>query len=458
VDKDSIFKIKSPKVTGRIFIKGTLKNSSPLALSDGRDEYSDADIYRDHVGKPMIPATSFVGSLKSKLEELVVDIKFNKAYQYIFGYPHDDHAIQSHMIFDDLKCISETIKTTIRDGVKIEHATNLAKDQGKYDYELLEPGHEFEVTGEITLRDIEDESNDISALLSSIAYILEKGELQVGSLTSFGFGQLEGSLEATKVLNGNDYFDFLSSKESNKYVTIEADGERLNLQPFLDINMCLQPTTPFFIGGGTPQTDADDASLRSNDHYVVTAKSLKGAVRHHSYRIANTVHGEKVADTLCNLIFGNRDEKKLSKSKFWTTDAVLKNTEDAKAQMQVKIDRFTGGAIDSALFSTEPVWPTGDTEVDVKWKLSKIHDNENQAAAGLLLLVVRDLMTELLAIGGNKAIGRGRFRGKSCNIHIGGNEFELSAEQDEIILTSGEEDRLNQYITAFLDYKTVTNE
>jgi len=367
------------------------------------------------------------------------------------------------LIFDDLKCTSEKVYTSVRDGVKIDGKTNLAEDQGKYDYELLEPEHGFFLTGEITIREAGGSlQSEIDILLGAISYVLSKGKLQVGSLTSFGFGQLQGQITKTELLQGNDYFDFLENgssysddKEDDKE-DVKEDDKNLQESHCLAINMKLKPTTPFFIGGGTPKADADDASLQSRGHYIVSAKSMKGALRHHAYRIANTVHDETIANELCNAIFGNRDSKILTKSKFWTTDAQLKNPDVKKEQMQVKIDRFTGGAIDSALFSTEPVWPKDDSSVKVKWKLAVMDEKYKKAAIGLLLLVARDLMRELLPVGGNKAIGRGRFENKECSIEINGQSHSFKIKGNR--LTTDNEEQLNSYVTAFLDYKNEASE
>lgn len=445
--------IRSEKVIGKIFFKAQIKNTSPMALSNGQDRFSDADIFRDYKGKPMIPATSFMGSLKSHIEKYYSNQIDEKTFQYLFG--HDDkknnglNGLQSHLIFDDLVCVLD-YETTIRDGVKINLKTNLAVDKGKYDYEILEPGAIFNLNGEITVRALAKE-DDIIKVLQCIQHVLMHDTFQVGSLTSFGFGQLkaEQEFDYTGLLKGSDLFEQL--KESNKCVNV-LDKSSFETKAPISFRFELVPTTPLFIGGGVSENaNADDASLKSNKEYILSAKSLKGAIRHHAFRIADTVHNETLASEICNDLFGNRaadGKEKLTKSKFWTSDAVIKEPQkDRKAQMQVAIDRFTGGAIESALFSTEPMWPTDDTRVNVEWRLSE----DKEHFVGLVLLVARDLMTEMLPVGGDKAIGRGRFDAIEAKLIIDKKEINIIPNR-----TWDEEDLkiINYYVSCFFTYNS----
>ena len=309
----------------------------------------------------------------------------------------------------------------------------------------MESGHEFDFHGEISLRaGIEEEM--ISTFISNLINIFAGQEcIQVGAMTSFGFGQLqlvERSFYWTGLLQGQNYFDFLIDTEDFWQPAV-PNGPGL-ISKTIIFNMHLIPTTPLFIGGGKPYyPDTDDASLTAGANYILSAKSMKGATRHQAYRIAHTIHDADVANDLCDEIFGTRDGINITKSKFWTTDATIIKVGDKKPQPRVAIDRFTGGAIESALFSKEPVWPTSETTVDVEWRLYPIRDFCTQSAAvGLLLLVARDLMNEMLPIGGEKSIGRGRFQGEELLLSMSGNNY------------SSESGKFDEFINSFLNYKT----
>ena len=51
--------------TGRIILGGTLNLLSPLMIGSGRDDISDRDVLVDSEGIVFIPATSFLGVLKT---------------------------------------------------------------------------------------------------------------------------------------------------------------------------------------------------------------------------------------------------------------------------------------------------------------------------------------------------------------------------------------------------------
>ncbi|HKK09427.1 MAG TPA: RAMP superfamily CRISPR-associated protein [Bacteroidales bacterium] len=476
----------SDRITGRIFIEAKLRLIYPLQLGSGEDTFSDSDLMRDAEGHPMIPATSFVGALQSYINQRVrmKEEKVEKVLHYLFpnsfqarnAYSSKEslkNKPQSHFIVDDLHLTSRDYQTTVRDGVRIEHATNTAADQGKYDYELLEGGATFDFNAEVILRKGMDKAmvrDTIQLLHQILGSDNNQSPFQVGALTSHGFGQLELVENSWKVYDffegaSSQYFKFLNSNKnseaspSNDYSDKPKHYEIQSSSACI-IDMTLRPTTPFKIGGGTPETGADDASLQANGDYILSAKSMKGAVRHHAYRIANTIHENP--NKLINALFGSVEDNELSKSRFWTSDASFCKTGDIKEQTRVAIDRFTGGAMESALFQTEPVWPTDETTVSVKWKIlhpKRSHDDKKQeshedAEIGLLLLVARDLMTEFLAVGGEKAIGRGRFRGISATIKIGDRDpFKLKSNEDEELSLEdqSQEATLNKYINAFLE-------
>ena len=92
-------------------------------------------------------------------------------------------------------------------------------------------------------------------------------------------------------------------------------------------------------------------------------------------------------------------------SRLRTSESVLtgENSEGAPAQLRVariRIDRFTGGVVDGALFDEEPVYASRThTQLELR--------NPKPGEIGLLLLVVRDLLTRDLPLGGSVGVGRG---------------------------------------------------
>jgi len=102
---------------------------------------------------------------------------------------------------------------------------------------------------------------------------------------------------------------------------------------------------------------------------------------------------------------------KPSGSRVVTEESLVTNGSDL-VQSRVKIDRFTGGSFPTALFSQQPVFGGDAAEV----KLSLALRNPEDAEIGLLLLVLKDLWTEDLPLGGESSVGRGRLAGKQATL------------------------------------------
>ena len=64
-------------------------------------------------------------------------------------------------------------------------------------------------------------------------------------------------------------------------------------------------------------------------------------------------------------------------------------------QDRVKIDRFTGGAFETALFNQEPVFAVDDTQIKVIFEFRYGNNDDTLIASaqiGLLLLVLKDFV------------------------------------------------------------------
>jgi len=99
-------------------------------------------------------------------------------------------------------------------------------------------------------------------------------------------------------------------------------------------------------------------------------------------------------------------------SRLVVTESEIEHVTNDLVQHRVSIDRFTGGALDTALFTEAPVFKTKDTLVKVNLCLQ----NPKHSEIGLLLLLLKDLWTSDLAIGGEASVGRGRLHGNEANL------------------------------------------
>ena len=100
-------------------------------------------------------------------------------------------------------------------------------------------------------------------------------------------------------------------------------------------------------------------------------------------------------------------------------------------QTRIRVDRFTGGAMDNYLFSEAPVFGGAGNNVTLRLVLR----NPREYEIGLLLLLLKDLWTGDLPVGGESSVGRGRLRGLEATLSHAQNgdavTWTLSRGKDE---------------------------
>jgi CRISPR/Cas system CSM-associated protein Csm3 (group 7 of RAMP superfamily) len=168
--------------------------------------------------------------------------------------------------------------------------------------------------------------------------------------------------------------------------------------------------------------EPDIEHIKSNGKPVLPGTSIKGAIRARAERIVKTL-GK--SESIIKDLFGDVDEKsKEAKKGKITVEETIIDGYPEEVQTRIKIDRFTGGAIEGALLETKPLFSqkNGKT-INLKITIRDYKDYE----AGLMLLVLKDLWTGDLPIGGEKAIGRGVLEGRHAEI-----KWDDGEERDRI--------------------------
>jgi len=210
---------------------------------------------------------------------------------------------------------------------------------------------------------------------------------------------------------------------------------------------------------------------------VIPGTSWAGVLRHRALRILNTLKvatAEQQLDELFGFVI--EQQAKAQASRIMIKDSIIQHpATEPLVQNRIAIDRFTGGAFDGALFSEMPVWKTDQTcvtlEISIKPPRPKKEAQQdqqkpedtpqpdpkptpkfNQAEVGLLLLLLKDLWTGDLAIGGTSSIGRGRLQGLEATLTVDGAEFCFKQATDGIgslhITGTGKRDQLQMYVEA----------
>lgn len=202
--------------------RGNLVLTGALHIGSGSgNATTDATIMRDAQGRPYIPGSSLRGAFRTAVERLaptllgepparemdeledalrpLIEEKSEATVQYylnetlntierLFGTTY----WASPLIIPDLKLVAENasdvVQTEIRHGVGIDRDTGAAKDQMKYDFEVLPRDHTFDflMRCEMEL----DYQHIWEKLLAIGLRLLEMGEMPLGGRLARGVGQV----------------------------------------------------------------------------------------------------------------------------------------------------------------------------------------------------------------------------------------------------------------------------
>ncbi len=162
---------------------------------------------------------------------------------------------------------------------------------------------------------------------------------------------------------------------------------------------------------------------------VLSAKSVRGAIRHRALRILKTLNPSDDKGRLRSL-FGFVDEqtKASAKAKFRSRESVIRNTH-LHTQSRISICRLTGKTMPGALL-TEEMIQGGHFSLELEIAEYRMEELK------LVLLVLKDMIHEDLPIGGNKTIGRGVLIGDSLTV-IGSDGNEINWKRGGKVLVSG---------------------
>ena len=474
---------RDPRIVGKFIVTGRLRLLSPLLIGTGspddmRNE-RDIQVLRDSEGRPIIPGSSLAGVLRD-----FFSIQSPNMYTVLFGSKGSEQKdiYQSAVAIDDV--ILEDSEVTFRDGVSIDAYTGTAVMGMKYDYEAVERGAVGTFSLTVTERAFMRELCDVEESVQTLLDFLGNG-FAVGALTAVGFGRVRCE-ELSAV-----YYDF--SKPENVVAWLSEEqpdaahaARRLTPQSATAAlpGIC-RITADFALRTSLLVRDYDVTEAKrksaiegydrldkqkregidtiqrmSRKDYLIPGRSIKGVLRKRAVHILRCICGDALGATavgrerFMNLMMGmssGGDEKQ--KSRLSVAEMYL-SKEDfiAAAQPRVRIDRFVGGHMDSVLFSDAPIWQKESDRaalhLAIELRMAKdAADGETDVRAeiGLLLLLLKDLWHGNVAIGGGKAVGRGRLIGKAATLDIDGARYQLDSNGK---LIAGDAAQLEEYIAA----------
>ncbi len=456
----------------RIIVRGSLVLETPACLGSGdTDSNVDLAILRDCIeDKALLMGSSTAGALRNYLRE------FSNGYNAIetsllFGAQRsDDDGEQSPLIINDALS-SKDIKVELRDLVKINSVRRTAEEGAKYDFEVLEAGTQFELCFELLI----DSTTNREQLIREFLIVLqglEKAEIPIGMKKRRGFGRccvrlwqvwkfnLQDSKQRQEWLNFPHWTtSLLTEYPNNIYNSIQEAFDVLpatsDKRTHLTIEAIFTLASPLLIRSGQASVDKapDVVHLKSWRHDqlvpVLSGTSLAGVLRHRAERIVNTLHKNKsIIDGIFGSDFTNNTTKETKASRLTVDEVEIIDTADL-IQNRIAIDRFTGGALHGALFDEQPIFGNDNTKLVIKLELRQPENYE----IGLLLLLLKDLWTGDLAVGGTSSIGRGKLQGIKANItHCKAGSSELTwtisqlSKKEPVTVTDA--NALEEYVAA----------
>jgi len=475
----------SREVARRIFIEGMLILDTPAHFGNGDAEgLTDIALVRDPLDgvSPLLTGASIAGALRNNLREYEKGYSWQekpdailKSYaERLFGHLDDldpsnplqklKGTVHSWLMVDDaLGSLPSLDAIELRDGVAISPKTRTAEQKDErgflFDMELLPAGTTFPIGFEFWWS-AHNDADLLPALVTALQG-LERGDIRLGTRKRRGLGECHVDAWRVHDFTMNKRDDVLAwlayrrgQGETKAHVAdwfaakhVQFDKQD-NRNDFV-LKGTFKLGSSLLIRSGSGLGDAPDmvhlqSGRNGTDVPILSGTSAAGTIRARAYRIANTLAGEQRAMDLINDMFGRRDVKTPTGSRVTVNETEIINPpppEKSLVQSRIKIDRFTGGAYPQALFSEQPVFDAGETCVKIELLLRKPYDaneKEFQAEVGLLLLVLKDLWTGDLPLGGESSVGRGRIQGESATIHYEGKEWVIT-EQDERLVVSGKD-------------------
>jgi len=416
-----------------------LEATTPLKVGSGEsDFFVDAPVLKDWNGLPMILGTSIAGVMRHSLKKEKSEI------DNIFGEKDGSRLLVSnaHLLDENQKLhhslgikeksnfLKKYSNLPIREHTAITDK-GVAKEHSKFDEEVVFAGSRFK----FELEFIGDENDE--ALWQELLSLLNSPLFRLGGGSTKGFGEMRvvSCLEQTYIL-GKDYGD----KPSDLNNTInDKDKKYTHQQSYSIYKISIEPDSFFSFGAGFGDDEVDDISVTeevvqwknkkgefSKKQILLPASSLKGALSHRvafhynklEKNFADNIPSEEFEEYIGenNLavatIFGaSKSHKNEGKGKALFSDMFkLFHENEVKIFDHVKIDRFTGGAIDSALYNEKVNGQKDKWDIEIVLA-DKLDNNIKKAFENSL----NDLCKGLLPLGGKVNRGHGIFEGSwSC--------------------------------------------
>lgn len=399
---------------------------SPLSVSSGLNETTDADVLVNGNGEIFVPGTSLAGAMRNALGQ-------KKKEKGIFGYSDGEKGEMSSLFISDLYFLRKS-NVSVRDGVQLTDEnepewTDDKKVKNKFDREIVETGASGTLYLNYIVRE-KDRGKDFEEGISLIFQGIQSGEIRFGARKNRGFGRLkidtvyQKSFEMRDGQNSQtvqDWTDFVqncSDAESSNTPRTAYYDEKESFEAWMRQQHAIQSkyikiTVPLKLTGGisirkysTQPDKADFEHITCNGKPVIPGTSWTGAIRSDIRDIFTELGCDK--ETMQKILgqwFGKVSSGESEQSKVVVGESIIEEAVSLPMTRN-RINRFDASAKDGALYS-EISFFGGKTELEIM--VRKGENKDHQALLGGLMLVIEDIREGLVAVGGQTAVGRGIF-------------------------------------------------
>lgn len=434
--------------TYRNIVRLTVEAETPIAVGSGnKDLITDSTVIRDINGLPFIPATSIAGVVRHAIA------LEDDEDRLLFGYQDRKGGRGSSLLFTDAVMVGADGKAL--DGVQLIDWTDelyaayqtlplrqhvrigdkgATEKTGKFDNEVVYKGTRFVFEMELL------SEQPCTELFEKVVGMLYQDTLRIGSGTRSGYGKLRvvACQSATLYLGEKEDLDAYLQKSASLAMPWDGFhdvGEKkrgYDKEEWVKYSLLLRPQDYFMIGSGLGDDEVDNTPMEEKvvewregkprmspkPQVLIPGSSVKGALAHRTAYNYNKLLGLYVGNEAARTggenkavasIFGKADGQEIKRGNILVSDIVEGDMEN-KIFFHVKIDAFTGGAMDGALFQEKAVSGNGrEYSLEILVKKSALEDTDVCKAFEQSL---NELACGMLPIGGATNRGYGMFVGE----------------------------------------------
>lgn len=442
--------------THRFLARFVIEAKTPLAVGSGeKDITTDALVATDVNGLPYIPGTAIAGVVRSMIGE--------ESAKTFFGYQVPNKKKDgkgSEIIFTEAKILNS--RGEVVDGLNIDaidkdpllkeykelpirqHARISEKGVtvkgGKFDEQVVFAGTRFCFELEMV-----SDGNNYSDF-ESVLFQINNKTFRIGSGTRCGFGEIEvvemqrAKLDLSEPNELELYLDKSSnlSEDWNGWQRDENIEKETLSTDWVEYKLSLQPEDFFLFGSGFGDHEVDMTPVKarkvewsngcgklSDKMVLIPATSVKGALSHRVAFHWNKLNGYYAGNPEAKVgkdnfavktLFGSEGEKDGEgqfRGNVIFSDIIEKRYVEDKILNHVAIDRFTGGALEGALFSEKTTYVR---EKDKPFEMTllvrkEVLDKKDKKVEQTLEAALQDICKGMLPLGGGVNRGNGIFTG-----------------------------------------------